>query len=420
MPSLKTARRVSDAKTNNARTIGRIHKENSDFVMEYTWDTDVQSKTCYIYDYYHDDFYIDEFGNKTSLKDGMSYENTNKTKIDAKFIVKSHQSMDKDQVEYYLQFKPSQKTRFSEDDELYYFETDYRQRYHNGDFIGLYVDVPDDSGRYHKWLICRGEYSNQFPKYLILPCDYELMWIETDGQYRYKRRMWAVLRMQSSYTIGTYTDNIFTHLDNQNKVWLPLNTITENMWYTDDEETNMRVLISAPTMHPLAWRVTKIENIQPFGIQKLTIYSTFFNEKLDYVNLETGEMYADYYTSDIKPIDPTVPEPATTFTGLITTSTEFIKVGGSYKTIKLNIYDDRNNDVTKEFAKAQYEWHFVVDDKECTDDVILRDVTYDGFKIKLPNDTSYLGKILKIKIIIFRDDIGYLPTIPALKLQIKE
>lgn len=198
MPSLKTARRVSDAKTNNARTIGQIHKENSDFVMEYTWATDVQSKTCYIYDYYHDDFYIDQFGNKTSLKDGMSYENTNKTKIDAKFIVKSHQSMDKDQVEYYLQFKPSQKTRFSEDDELYYFETDYRQRYHNSDFIGLYVDVPDDSGRYHKWLICRGEYSNQFPKYLILPCDYELMWIETDGQYRYKRRMWAVLRLQSS------------------------------------------------------------------------------------------------------------------------------------------------------------------------------------------------------------------------------
>lgn len=201
MPSLETARRINGTKTNNAKTIGQVYKEQSDFLMEETWFSDPQSKVCYIYDYFHDDFFIDEHGIKRSLNEGMTYEHTNKTPIDAKFIIKSYQSMDKDQVEYYLQFKPNQKTHFSKNDELYYFETDYRQRYGNENFISLYVDVPDDEGIYHKWMICRREIANQFPKYLILPCSYELMWIENTGKERIKRRMWSVLRQQLSYSI---------------------------------------------------------------------------------------------------------------------------------------------------------------------------------------------------------------------------
>ena len=91
---------------------------------------DIQSKVCYIYDYFHDD--------QPDKNVGMTYENTTKTKIDVKFIVKTYQSIDKDQVEYYIQFRPSQKVWFEESDELYYFETDYRQKYCVQDFpIGL-------------------------------------------------------------------------------------------------------------------------------------------------------------------------------------------------------------------------------------------------------------------------------------------
>lgn len=39
MPSLQTARRVANAKTNNAKTIGQIYKEQSDFIMEETFGT---------------------------------------------------------------------------------------------------------------------------------------------------------------------------------------------------------------------------------------------------------------------------------------------------------------------------------------------------------------------------------------------
>lgn len=139
MPSLQTARRVANAKNNGAKTIGQIYKEQSDWAMEQTWDNDISSKVAYIYDYWHDDFYVDEFGIERSLAEGMTYENTNKTRIDIKFIIKSYQSIDKDQVEYYLMFKPSQPVRFSEDDDLYYYETNFRKRYGASFPIGLNI-----------------------------------------------------------------------------------------------------------------------------------------------------------------------------------------------------------------------------------------------------------------------------------------
>lgn len=198
MPSLSTARRIASMRNNGAKTIGQIHKEQSDFTMEETWDNDIQSRVCYIYDYFHDD--------QPHLKSHMTYDNTTKTRIDAKLIVKSYQSIDKDQVEYYLQFKPSQPIEFTENDELYYFETEYRNRYGNDFPIGMFIDVPNDRMVYEKWLICRRESALQFTKYLILPCNYYLTWIERNKNERIKRRMWSVLRNQNSYTIGVYTD----------------------------------------------------------------------------------------------------------------------------------------------------------------------------------------------------------------------
>ena len=207
MPSLETAKRISSATYNGAKTLGEIRKEESDWGIEMTWDGDIQSKKCYIYDYFHDD--------QPELNVGMTYENTTKTKIDAKFIIKTYQSIDKDQIEYYLQFRPSQKVRFDEGDELYYFETDYRRKYGVQDFpIGMFVDIPDDNKVYHKWLVCDVEYANQFVKYLVLPCDYFLHWVENDGQNRYKRSMWVVLRNQNSYVMRFIWETICRKFSN--------------------------------------------------------------------------------------------------------------------------------------------------------------------------------------------------------------
>lgn len=190
MPSLSTARRISNLKINNAKTVGEISKENSDFLMEQTFENDIQAKRCYIYDYFHDD--------QPEKNYHITHENTTKTPIDAKFIIKEYRSIDKDQVGYYLQFRPSEPLEFTDGDELYYFEKDYRNVFMTEFPISAYVDIPDDRGVYRKWMVVDKEYANQFMKYLILPCDYHLTWVETNGKKRVKRKMWTVLRNQNS------------------------------------------------------------------------------------------------------------------------------------------------------------------------------------------------------------------------------
>jgi len=414
MPSLQTARRVANAKNNGAKTIGQIYKEESDWAMEQTWDNDIQSKICYIYDFYHDD--------QPRLAEGMTYENTTKTRIDAKFIVKSYQSMDKDQVDYYIQFKPTQKTHFSEGDELYYFETDYRKKYHNDNFIGLFIDIPNDENIYEKWMILRTEPANQFPKYLILKCNYELMWIENNGTEKIKRRMWSVLKMQSSYNSGLWTDLRFTSQENQDKVWLPLNPITEKIWYTNESSKNMRVLVSSFTDNAIAWQISKVENAQPLGVQKLTLYQDFFDQHRDYIEKDSDGniigMWASYFDSEITPTDPSTPTtPPSSITARISASTSTIKVGGSYKNLTVNLFNDSNEDITTEYADATFTWTCSIDDEDWTDKVTWRAGTeYNQKKVKFPNDTSVIGKILSVKCEIVKDNLPIESEILSLEL----
>ena len=361
---------------------------------------DIQSKVCYIYDYFHDD--------APSLAEGMTYENTTKTKIDAKFIVTKYSSIDKDQVEYHLQFKPSQKVRFDESDELYYFETDYKSRYSVEFPIGLFVDIPNEKNVYKKWLIVAKEDGNQFIKYSVLPCDYYLQWIENTGTERIKRKMWCVSRAMNSYTSGRWIDRYMLGLDDIQKIWIPINPFTERLSYLNGEGKNQRIVLSAPIEKPLVWQVSKVENTKPLGIIKITLDQDVWDNNTDYVNLDTGEMYADYYDSNIEPTDPDTPSPTpSSIHGKITASTSTIKVGGSYKTLTLKLYDADNNEVTDNYSSATFDWTCYIKGNE-TDDLSDKVTWLSGSsinqkKIKFSDDRSYLNQILVIKCTV--DDI---------------
>ena len=402
MPNLSTARRASIVKKEST-VVGQQFKEHSDFLMDELWWDDISSKVCYIYDFFHDD--------QPSLKDHMTYSHTTKTRIDAKFIVKSYQSIDKDQVEYYLQFRPSQKMEFDQNDELYYFETEYRQRYGVEFPIGMWCDIPDDRGIYRKWLICAAESANQFPKYLILPCNYQLMWVEKNKDQRIKRKMWSVLRQQNSYNSGLWTDYYFTTQQNQQKCWLPLNPISEKFWYTTDDKKNMRVLLGAPTDHPVAWKISKVENAAPIGIQKLTLYQDMFDQTRDLIEKDsTGRiigMYADYYDSSIEPLDPPrIDISAQKNYAKISTTTAKIKVGSpSYKMLTANIFDQSNVDISENYTAATFKWMCSVGDEDMTDKVTWMENTsaYNQIKVKFPADKTYLTKILTVKCTVTTD-----------------
>lgn len=397
MPSLLTARRVANAKTNGATTIGQTHKENSDWAMEFTWDNDLQSKICYIYDYFHDD--------QPEKKDHMTYEHTTKTRIDAKFIVTQYGSITKDQVPYHIQFKPSQPVEFSDGDELYYFETDYRRKFDVQFPTSLYIDIPNEKGVYEKWLILTMEQGIQFIKYNVLPCNYRFEWVEVSGDKKFKRRMWGVDRQQLSYTAGTWIDRYFNSLDNVDKIYLPLNSITENINYVNDDNNNQRMIISAKTKHPISWKITKLENTKPMGILQLTLSQTPYNPSTDYIEKDLNGnivgMWADFYASGVASIDQDTPSlPSASITAKITASTTSIKVGGSYKNLTVNLFNS-NEDITSEYSDATFNWTCSIDDDDWTDKVTWRPGTANNqTKVKFPSDMSQLGKILNVKCVI--------------------
>lgn len=392
MPSLDTARRTSQTKWNNARTIGQVIKEQSDYAMEATWEHDPQSKVCYIYDYYHD--------NQPLLNKGMSYFKTTKYRIDAKFIVTKYSSITSDQVEYHLMFRPSQKRVFSEDDILYYYEKDYAQRYKSEFAVGMYVDIPDDTGLYRKWLIVAKEIGNQFIKFSVLPCDYKLCWIELNDNKRIKRQMWGCLRNQKSYTSGIWNGDRLTALDNVNQIWLPMNLITERIHYiSEDSEENQRLIISSLSPNPSVWIVSKVQDISPFGVLKLTYKQSVFDEHKDYIDWDTGDMYADYYINDITPIDEPINR---TDYSKITALNNYIKLGGSYKLLTIAFYDEDDNDITSKYIEniTSENWKCFINDVEYTDDELitwLPQSEANKIKIKIGKDLSLLSKILNIQ-----------------------
>ena len=61
---------------------------------------------------------------------------------------------------------------------------------------GLYLDLADKDGVWHKWLVINtaDTSNNDFPTWSILPCGHKFQWVH-DGK---KCEMWGVERSQSS------------------------------------------------------------------------------------------------------------------------------------------------------------------------------------------------------------------------------
>ena len=419
MPSLQTARRVANAKNNGAKTIGQIYKEQSDEMMERTWYNDEQSKLCYIYDWKHDD--------SPNMNIGMTYENTTKTPIDAKILVSKYGSIDKDSPTLQCQFKPSQKEYFTKDDELFYME-EYRQKYHLYDiFVGMYLDVPDKKKVYHRHLICMKDAEQNFQKYFLLPCDYFLQWIQTKANKRYKRSMWCVLKSQSSYNSGIWVDNVTTSQQNQELLFIPTNEISDTIYYvSEDNNNNQRLIVDIPNYSienwtPNTWVVSKVERVNVRGRTKLTLYQKPFNSNTDYIEKDengiiTG-LWANYF-GGTAPTDPSTPTtPPSSITARISASTSTIKVGGSYKNLTVNLFNDSNEDITTEYADATFTWTCFIDNEDWTDKVTWRAGTeYNQKKVKFPNDSSVIGKILSVKCKIVKDDLSIESEILPLEL----
>ena len=105
-----------------------------------------------------------------------------------------------------------------------------------------------------------------------------------------------------------------------------------------------------------------------------------------------------------EPTEPTPtpePEPTVTHNVTIESSTNTIKVGGSYKTLTAKVTDANGNDVTSDYSNATFDWTCSIDGNDYTNNCTWRAGTeFNQKKIKMSTDMSYVGKNMIVTVVI--------------------
>lgn len=256
-------------------TIAGVKRNQSDDIMNITFKSDPTYKKV-----------------RVLTDDGWTWQ-------DAKYQKHTTPSILKDNVDYYLQFRP--KTHFK---------------------IGTYVIVPDDtsphintpenpfdqpvSERTQWWLIVGRTDANAYVRYSILKANYNFKWI-------YKgtvQNVFGCIRNLNGYTSGAWKDEISTSLDNLTGAWIPDPYYVYNNYQSlglCDTRTiahGQRFFITNNSINPKVYQVTKVVELVPEGINKISIKQDELNETTDNLSL----MICDYYDSNGKTLVDIVPE----------------------------------------------------------------------------------------------------------------
>lgn len=181
-----TPSKYKESLRRTGRYAGESKKNQSDVIVESTWYEDLATRTCYLYDYYHD--------NEPLKLNDLHPDERIQTPVDLKYIVNGSQTYDKDAITYRIMFKPSEE---GHDELVPYYKEDFIDRYGATFPVGLFVSIPDAKGKYNRWLVVDRANINdpQFPTYEILRCDFIARWIYEGKKYQIP----VVLRSQNSY-----------------------------------------------------------------------------------------------------------------------------------------------------------------------------------------------------------------------------
>ena len=255
--------------SSNGKSLAEVKKQQSNQIINNTFTSDPNYKRVYIL-----------------TKDGWKFE-------DAKYQFHTAKSILRDDVDYYLQFRP--KVHYP---------------------IGSYVIVPDDTSpdinltakelrnpfeqpikkRTQWWMIVNRDNANAFVRYNILPCNWNFQWM-WEGKIQ---NCFGAIRNANSYTSGVWRDEISASLDNLTGAWMPDIYHVYGDKYAelgmDDNRTIMheqRFMITNNLLDPKVYQVTKIVDLSPQGIIKISIKQDECNYTRDNVELRI----CDYYTN---------------------------------------------------------------------------------------------------------------------------
>jgi len=328
------------------QSLGQHMRYQSNLIMDKTFSRDAGYKVCNLYDC-----------NMHLLEKD----------IEVKFQFAQKYTLNKDQVEYYIQFRPG-----------YFPEKKYRQA-DNVERFGFYIEIPDDeSGENDFWLIVSRNDSISFKRYNILKCNWTIKYRVKDTIYS----VLSVLRSRNNYNSGVWSDGFATTVENQIQFLAPTND------YTNLIDYDLRFMISDNPIHPIVYEVTKVEDCLPFGTKKITLKQTLYDPEMD----NTPDKICDYNTliipEDVKTSLPTKLE--LKYNGTSPT----LKLGGSARTITAFYQDDST-------FIPEVEWKFIFLDSTYSTDSVSQlfnvDVDKNMIKISAPDNKLLANNILTIE-----------------------
>ena len=166
------------------------------------------------------------------------------------------------------------------------------------------------------------------------------------------------------------------------------------------------------TENPRTWKVSKCEDMLmgDFGLMRLTFVQEAFNSATDFVDYNATNpdgskdvyaMYASYYESLVLPEEGASVEIISNAC-VLSTSTNTIKVGGSYKSITATFYDSSGTDITDTYLSELFvdNWKFYIDGVEIKNGeliTVLEQTTPNKIKVRFTNDMNYLTKTLVVQ-----------------------
>lgn len=189
--------------------------------------------------------------------------------------------------------------------------------------------------------------------------------------------------------------------ENQRICLLPMNDISSTIFY------DQRFAISSPIKTPISWIVSKVDNTNPKGINTLTFAQNRWNEHTDAFEYEHQDgmedfsniynpkrkiigMYADYYLSNIKPIEPEIETPNKIYGKITYNASPELKVGGSYKKFTIRFYD-----ADEEITLLPGNWLFTLNGNDCSN--LITTIQQDNLiKIKFVGGNEYIGSVINI------------------------
>ena len=138
-----------------------------------------------------------------------------------------------------------------------------------------------------------------------------------------------------------------------------------------------------------------------------TDLSNYYTKSETYSKTEVDTLVANSGGSSsgggtTEPTTPTPePTPTETYNVTIESSTNTIKVGGSYKTLIAKVTDANGNDVTANYADATFDWTCSIDGNDYTNNCTWRaGAEFNQKKLKMSSDDTMAGKNMVVTVVI--------------------